>query len=121
VRAVVGSAVVKMGGREEFGLSEEACRKKLAAARPVPDPLILEITVTDRTLAIGGETAVARLQLSYPVETLPARATPLDEAILTRTFGKTGGHLFSLAGLTARTSSPVAIPPSRLNEIRRDF
>jgi putative protease len=121
VRVKPGAAVYKVGGREIFSLSESACRKRLAGARQSRLSLFLELEVTPEGMKISGEVEGVRLEQSYGIQTSPARTTPLDETILSRTFAKTGDHAFSLAGLKAINLPAVVVPPSRLNEIRRDY
>lgn len=120
-RVRAGDEVYKVGGRELFALSESACRKRLAGAKRALAPLFLEITVSPERMRIVGDISGVRLEQSYEIETSPARSTPLNETILTRTFSKTGDNPFSLAGLKAVDLPTVVIPPSLLNEIRRNY
>jgi len=116
-----GDEVYKVAAEQAYGLDEAACRKRLGAVTKAPTELLLELRVTSENLYIRGEAAGVNLAATYPVTSSPATAHPLDQATLTRTFDKTGGLPLVLKRLRARNLPPLVIPPSRLNEVRRDF
>lgn len=117
-----GDEVYKVAAEQAYGLDEAACRKRLqAAAKPAAAEVRLELRVSSDSLSIRGEAAGVNLAASYPVASSPATSHPLDEATLARTFGKTGELPLVLKRLRAGKLPPLVIPPSRLNEIRRDY
>ncbi|NTV14742.1 MAG: U32 family peptidase [Desulfobulbaceae bacterium] len=118
-----GDEVYKVAAEQAYGLDEAACRKRLAAAGVAKSAsdLRLDLRLTSDTLFIRGEAADIILEASYPVSSSPATTHPLDQATLLRTFDKTGALPLLLKKLRAKNLPPLVIPPSRLNEIRRDF
>jgi putative protease len=61
------------------------------------------------------------LERTYPVTAFPASDNPLSAETLQAVFARTAEAPFSLTELTTDELPPVVIPPSRLNEIRREF
>jgi putative protease len=116
-----GDAVYKVAAEQAYGLDEAVCRKRLTAVAKPATELLLEVRVTSENFYIRGEAADVNLEATYPVTSSPATAHPLDQATLARTFAKTGALPLVLKRLRARNLPPLVIPPSRLNEIRRDF
>jgi len=116
-----GDEVYKVAAEQAYSLDEAACRKRLVAAAKPPVELQLDLRLTSETLSIRGEGAGVKLEVTYPVSSSPATTHPLDQETLARTFGKTGALPLLLKKLRARNLPPLVIPPSRLNEIRRDF
>lgn len=115
-----GATLYKVAAEQAFAASEEACRQRLAGVKAMPAPLVLTLQITPELLLARGEALGTRLEKSYPVASYPARNRPLDREVLARAFGK-GGDQFVLQELKAENLPAVVIPPSRLNEIRRDF
>ncbi|MDH4320883.1 MAG: DUF3656 domain-containing protein, partial [Desulfobulbaceae bacterium] len=101
--------------------SEEACRKKLATVRLAPHGVRMQLAVADNALTVTAEGGGVVLRERYPVETFAATKSPLQEEALRRVFAKCGDTSFFLESLIAGELPPVVIPPSRLNEIRRDL
>lgn len=116
-----GDEVYKVAAEQAYGLDEAACRKRLTVVPKPATELLLEVRITSEKLYIRGEAAEVMLEATYPVTSSPATAHPLDQATLARTFDKTGGLPLALKRLRARNLPSLVIPPSRLNEIRRDF
>lgn len=116
-----GDQVFKVAAGVAFTLSEEACRRRLAAANSVPEPVHISACCHDNSLALAAEAAGVRFTAEYDVDLLPATHSPLSREILVRTFAKTGHPSLALGNLTTDDLPPVVIRPSRLNEIRRDF
>ncbi|HSH13401.1 MAG TPA: DUF3656 domain-containing protein, partial [Desulfurivibrionaceae bacterium] len=116
-----GDEVYKVAAEQAYGLDESTCRKRLAAVAKPATELRLELRVSSENLSIKGEAAGLIREENYPITSSPATAHPLDQATLARAFGKTGGLPLALKSLRARNLPPLVIPPSRLNEIRRDF
>jgi len=120
-RITPGAEVYKVAAEQAYTLDESACRKRLALVAKPATELQLDIRLTSETLAIRGEAVGVRVEGSYPVTSSPATSHPLDQATLARTFTKTGDLPLTLKKLRAKNLPPLVIPPSRLNEIRRDF
>lgn len=116
-----GDEVYKVAAEQAYGLDEAACRKRLTLVAKPATELRLEVRITSDELYVRGEAAEVMLEAIYPVISSPATVHPLDQATLVRTFDKTGGLPLVLKRLRARNLPPLVIPPSRLNEIRRDF
>jgi len=116
-----GDEVYKVAAEQAYGLDETACRKRLAAKAKPTTGLRLDLRLTGEALLIKGEAASVCLEAQYSISSSPATTHPLDQPTLARTFGKTGALPLTLEKLRARNLPPLVIPPSRLNEIRRDF
>jgi len=116
-----GDAVFKVSSEQAFTLSEAACRRKLEAFDTVPDEVSLKIEIVGNELKIRGENNAGVLQKSFAIETFSAENQPLNSAALQQVFEKTGIRGWHLRSLEAGTLPAVVIPPSRLNEIRREF
>ena len=116
-----GDRVFKVAAEQAYGLDESACRKRLGMAPKPATAVSIEVRLTGDTLSIRGEAAGVSLAESYPVATSPATSHPLDQPTLTKTFARTGELPLRLKALRARHLPPLVVPPSRLNEIRRDF
>jgi len=116
-----GDEVYKVAAEQAYGLDEAACRKRLATVTRPTVELQLDLRLTSRTLSLRGEAGGIRLEAEYPVSSSPATSHPLDQATLARTFAKTGDLPLVMKRLRARNLPPLVIPPSRLNEIRRDY
>ena len=116
-----GDSIYRVSAGGGIFPSEEACRKKLAKVRVAPHGLRIHLSVAEDVLALTAEGGGVVCQQSYPVETFAAIKSPLSEEALRRVFTKSGTTPFFLESLTAESLPPVVIPPSRLNEIRRDL
>jgi putative protease len=116
-----GDALYKVAAEQAFPASDAACRQKLDAVKPLRAPLVLRLQITPERLTARGEVAGIKVEKSYALETYPAKDRPLAKDILARTFRKSGKHPFVLEKLTAENLPAIVIPPSRLNEIRRNF
>lgn len=121
VKISSGDALYKVAAEQAYSTSEVACRNKLAAVKSPSASLVLKLEITPERLIAKGTVAGTTVEKSYAVETYPAKNRPLDKDILARTFAKSGDHPFVLTELLTENLPPVVIPPSRLNEIRRDF
>ncbi|MDH3360579.1 MAG: DUF3656 domain-containing protein, partial [Desulfobulbaceae bacterium] len=116
-----GDSIYQVSGGAGVFPSEEACRKKLNKVRIAPHGLRIEISVAENVLALKAQGGGVVCQGNYPVETFAATKSPLSEETLRRVFAKSGSTPFFLESLTAQSLPAVVIPPSRLNEIRRDL
>ncbi len=116
-----GDSVYRVSAGGGNFATEEACRKKLAKIRLAPHALHLHLTVSNNALQISAAVGKEVYRESYPVETFAATKSPLNEETLRRVFAKSGTTPFFLQKLTTDSLPPVVIPPSRLNEIRREF
>lgn len=117
-----GDEIYKVGGGRAFTVSEESCRRRLAAVSVEPIPVRLWVDLAGNTLRLeavchGGDVFCR----DYQVETVPATHSPLDRQTLLRIFSATGQDSLSLSELVTKVLPPVVIAPSRLKEIRRDF
>ncbi|MDH5298073.1 MAG: U32 family peptidase [Desulfobulbaceae bacterium] len=115
-----GDAVYRVGAERAFGLSEEACRRKLEAERPMAVPVRLAVALADDCLTIEAEAGEIRQVGRYPVESFVATESPLSAETLRQVFARTGEAGVSLEAFSAGVLPPVVIPPSRLKEVRRE-
>jgi putative protease len=120
-RLKTGDAVFKVSSEQAFTMSETACRRKLEPFGTVPENISLHIDIRNNELVIRGENTTATLVKTFSVETFNAANQPLRPAALQQVFSKTGRKNWQLEALTTGPLPAVVIPPSRLNEIRRDF
>ncbi|MBN2428494.1 MAG: U32 family peptidase [Deltaproteobacteria bacterium] len=116
-----GDAVFKVSSEQAFTMSEVACRRKLETFATVPENIDLHIDIAEGQFTIRGENASAVLTKTYAVETFGAENQPLKPAALKQVFAKTGNKGWNLNSLETGILPAVVIPPSRLNEIRREF
>ncbi len=116
-----GDAVFKVSSEQAFTMSEQACRRKLATARPAAEPVTLTIHASETSLRVTGGTDQVTLDCSYPLNSYPASENALTAETLRGVFEKTADAPFVLAGLQAEELPAIVIPPKRLKEIRRDF
>ncbi len=112
--------IYKVAGGRLFTLSEEACRRRLAAAQPATSVVELSIHCST-SLEITGSAVGITFKKDYPVELLSADHSPLTGKTLRQIFTKTGHPGLSLGKLTVGKLPSVVIKPSQLNAIRRDF
>ncbi len=120
-RFKTGDAVFKVSSEQAFTMSEVSCRRKLEAFDILPEDLSLHVEMEGEALKIRGENASASLTKNFAVKTFSAESQPLNPAALHRVFSKTGIKGWNLRSLETGDLPSVVIPPSRLNEIRRDF
>ena len=116
-----GEEVYKVAAEQAYNLDEAGCRKRLAAAPKAVTPMSLSLQVSSERIGLRAEAAGVSLEASYPVTSSPATTHPLDREILHKTFAKTGELPLTLKNLRTGKLPPLVIPPSRVNEIRRDF
>ncbi len=116
-----GEAVYKVSSEQDYSASEAACRRKLAGVKLSQPPLYLKIATSPERLTVQGDVTGIKIERDYTPKTSPARDRPLDEAILSRVFAKTGTCSFTFKKLRAKNLPAIFIPTSQLNEIRRDF
>jgi putative protease len=117
-----GDLVFQVASGETATSSEARCRKRLAAARPVPVRIDLTIGFPDAGIleltATGAGLEVTR---RYPVNSYPASDHPLSAVSLEKVFRRTGEAPFVLGALQTGLLPEVVVPPSELNSVRRDF
>lgn len=116
-----GDEVYKVGGGKTFTLSEESCLRRLAKTPPPTRAVRISLAFREDGLRLQAEAAGCVITRDYQVEMLPALHSPLDRATLTQTFAKTGHPGLRLDTLELAEVPPVAIKPSRMNEVRRDL
>jgi len=118
----VGDQVYKVSTGKGFTLSAEACQRRLAAIDlpALPMRLTIRCPAPDR-LTLVATVAGCHLRRDYEVAMLPAQQSPLNQQSLQTAFAKTGQPSLRLAHLQVGPLPSVAVKPSRLNELRRDF
>ncbi|MBW2520391.1 MAG: U32 family peptidase, partial [Deltaproteobacteria bacterium] len=117
-----GDAIFKVSSGQVFSLSEAACRKRLAAAEGPQLPLQLTVVFPGSgRLNLIGACAGVKLQREFSVQTYPATERPLTSESLIKVFSKTGNAAFTLAQLDCPELPAMVLPPSQLNQIRREF
>ncbi|HWI40420.1 MAG TPA: U32 family peptidase [Verrucomicrobiae bacterium] len=116
----VGDALFKVSSESAFTMSENACRKRLEAARRKL-PLELELSLDGSTLKIAGRSGEASAAAAFELGELEESRTADMEGVLAAQFSKTGETPFTLRSLSVSGFAPLAIPPARLKEIRRAF
>ncbi|MBU0675459.1 MAG: U32 family peptidase [Proteobacteria bacterium] len=116
-----GDQIYQVASGRSFTMSEEACRRRLAATNPPPLPVDLQIVCGQDHLEVTATVMDITLHRSYPVVMVAAERSPLSPVILEKTFAKTGHDHLTLTRLTAEDLPQVVIKPSHLNEIRRSF
>lgn len=117
----VGDGVFKVSSEQAFTMSEAACRRKLDAVQPTPQPLQLHVELADDRLQLRASIGDLVLERSFEVTSYPASDSPLSAETLSSVFGRSGELPLILDQLTTGELPPVIIPPSRLKEIRREF
>ncbi len=116
-----GDLVFKLSTGKSFTKSIEACRKRLNAAPVRSHDVQLIIHCADNSLVVTAELDGMHFEKTYPVETYPAKRSPLSRETLQKVFSKTTNPVLTLFSLNAQKLPSVVIKPSRLKEIRRDF
>jgi putative protease len=117
-----GDMVFQVASGEAVTSSEAACRKRLANARAVPGRIALTIGFPDpETIELTATGAGVALTRRYPVASYPASDRPLSTASLDKVFRRTGDTPFTLGSLQTGTLPGVVVPPSALNNVRRQF
>lgn len=117
-----GDPVYKVSTGKGFTLSAEACQRRLAAVDLPALPLRLTIGCpAPNRLSLTATVSGCQLSRDYEVEMLPAQQSPLNQQSLQTAFAKTGQPTLRLAKLRVGPLPSVAVKPSRLNELRRDF
>lgn len=117
----VDDQVYKVASGKTFTMSAEACARRLAAVPAMASPVIIEASCRKNQLTLKAVSSGCVIEESYEVEMEEAAHSPLNRATLERTFSRTGHSSLALSKLIAKHLPPVAIKPSRLNEIRRDL
>ena len=105
----------------------EALEQRLARqARPTAGeeglPLELRISFGGGTLRVCARCGPAEVDRAFAVPMFPAERHPLDYTTLRKKFGRLGGTPYRLSRLAVVGEiPPVVVPPSRLNEVRREI
>ena len=116
-----GGQIYKVSSGKTFNISEEACRRRLAATPPPVSCAAVTVSCQNNLLCVKGEAEGKTLSLQYDAEMLKAEHSPLTRETLMRVFEKTGHASLKLCDFQVGSLLPVVIRPSRLKEIRRDF
>ncbi|MCB2180876.1 MAG: U32 family peptidase [Desulfobulbaceae bacterium] len=116
-----GDLIYKLSTGKSFTLSEEACRRRLAAVSSPAEEIDLMVVCRDSFLQLEARVAGSIFTEKYAVEMQTALHTPLTKETLQKIFQQTAHKSLTLSSLTAGPLPPVAIKPSKLKEIRRDF
>ena len=119
----IGDLVFMLASAQLFTKSSEACLRQLKAA-PLPTrniQLTIECDEKKSTLSVGTLGSANQIVLTYPVEMIAARTSPLKRETLFKVFSQSGYPELILTSLETNDLPAVVIKPSRLKEIRRDF
>jgi putative protease len=117
----VGDAVFKVSSETAFTLSESACLKRLEGVKGEKLPCDLYLEMAGEIMRISARVTGQEFGAEFPLGQLePARTADMTEVLRTQ-FARTGETPFTLTSLSAPGFPPLAIPPARLKEIRRDF
>ena len=85
-------------------------------------PLELRVSFGPGSLRVSARCGPVEAQGTFAVPMFPAERHPLDYTTLRKRFGRLGGTSYRLARLSIEGDIPaVVIPPSRLNEVRREI
>jgi len=117
----VGDTVFKVSSETAFTMSENACLRKLESVKGEKLPCELELAWDNGTLHITGRADGGEFRRDFALGELETARTGDMEGVLRAQFDRTGDTRFSLAALRAPGFPPVAIPPARLKEVRREF
>ncbi len=116
-----GDAVYMVSASGAFAMSENACRRKLAAATPPAWRVDLDIRMELPQLIIAAQVAGQEQTLNFHVDSFPAEHNGLSQEILEKTFAVTAGEPFFLGQLRCAALPDIVIPPKQLKQIRRDL
>jgi U32 family peptidase len=116
-----GDLIFKLGSGKTFTMSEEACRRRLAAAPLHKDKVEMAVQCGDRELIVCASASGVEITKKYPVDMIAATHSPLSEETLLKVFSHTGVPTLMLEGFSSADLPPVVIKPSSLKTIRRDF
>ena len=116
-----GDMIYKVAAGKTFTLSEQSCRRRLAAISPFVSGVAVTLSCLDNLLLLQAEVEGQRIEQQYEVDMIKAKHSPLSRETLLHVFEKTGHATLKLKGFTVTNLLPVVIRPSRLKEIRRDF
>ncbi len=117
----LGDSVFKVSSETAFTMSENACVRRLEAAKGDSIPCILRLSLADESLKIQAEVLGAQFETEFHLGPLEASRSTDMEGVLRAQFSKSGDTLFALAGLSAPDFPALLIPPPKLKEIRRNF
>ncbi|WP_084319282.1 peptidase U32 family protein [Deferrisoma camini] len=103
-------------------LEQRLVREARTHRSPAGAALDLAVSFGPGELRVRAACGPARTEAAYPVEFFEAERHPLDYHTLRTRFGRLGGTGYHLASFRVEGEiPPVVVPPSRLNEIRRDI
>lgn len=117
----VGDAVFKVSSETAFTLSESACLKRLEGVKGEKLPCHLALAMEGETMRVTARVADREFGADFPLGPLEPARTADMEGVLHAQFARSGETPFVLASLAAPGFPPVAIPPARLKEVRREF
>jgi len=132
-RFEAGDSIYKVSSKEAFTLSENACMRRLEAARGDKLPCRLSValetlplpegegTLQQNVLHISATVSGGRHEFSYPLGELEASRSSDMTGVLTSQFAKTGETNFRLESLDAPGFPAVMIPSAVFKELRRQF
>lgn len=120
-RVTAGDQIFKLGSGKTFTMSEEACKRRLAAAPPHADRMDVTAQIRDREVVVRASVSGVEMEKAYPVEMIEAQRSPLTEETLFKVFSHTDYSTLMVEHFHATDLPPVVIKPSRLKAIRRDF
>ncbi len=116
-----GDSVYLVSASGSFAMSENACRRQLAAVAPPPEKVDLEIAVQPPELLITATAMGQTLTRTFVIDSFPAEKNPLSAEILERNFAVTAAEPFRLGRLSCGPLPEIVIPPKQLKQVRRDL
>jgi len=117
----LGDSVFKVSSETAFTMSENACIKRLEAAKGDSIPCSLKIAYGEESLSIEAEVFGSLFSTDFPLGPLEASRSTDMEGVLRGQFSKCGDTQFTLASLSAPDFPALLIPAPRLKDIRRTF
>lgn len=119
--AVVGDAIFKVSSETAFTLSENACSKRLEAAKGRKIVCDLKFFLENEILTIAAKIGSLEEVVTFPLAGLePSKCSEMAE-VLKGQFAKTGDTCFTLGELSAEGFPSVMIAPAALKEIKREL
>ncbi len=122
-----GDALFKVGAADAFGISDEAANRRLLAAGPDKQLVLLRFAcVQDKgnghwALQISAKVNSNSFDYQFPLGLLEASRSSDMVAVLSARFSETGETPFSLRQLEAVDFPAIFIPPAMLKQIRREL
>ena len=117
----VGDTVFKVSSETAFTMSESACLRRLESVKGEKVPCSITASLAGETLRVSARAAGTDFALEFPLGSLEQGRTQDMAGVLRSQFERCGDTLFALESFAAPGFPPVALPPARLKDIRREF